>query len=240
MVSRQLIIYLKDKRKCYGMSRSYNSLAYRGRFANPGILRGRRRPASSPDHIKNTFSEKKYINISRPPPSTPLPAASPVGATAPSNRDAIASAHPADDSPATGLDSSMALFSRHYDAAAGDVLTLAPSSPPRRLRPPSPSLDDDQKRLRSPADRAPHAIGPPEKAGNSNGSGVISTLRGSGHHFSRGFGCCCRTAPRRRSHAVASIVFCGRRLLHAVDGRKKALGRRHDRVRPSRRTLHRR
>ena len=66
-----------------------------------------------------------------PPPSTPLPAASPVVATAPSYRDAIASAHSADDSPATALDSSVALFSRHYDVAAGDVLALAPSSPSR-------------------------------------------------------------------------------------------------------------
>ena len=136
------------------MLRSYSSLAYRGRSANPGILRGRYRPASSPDHIKIHFFREQIHQHDPPPPSTPFPAASPVVATAPSHRDAITPAHPADDSPATAFDSSVTLFFCHYDTAAGNVLTLAPSLPPRRFRPPSPSPNDDQKRLRSPAARA--------------------------------------------------------------------------------------
>ena len=88
--------------------------------------------------------------MSRPASSTPLPAVLPATATAPSYRDAIASAHPADDSPAYALDSSIALFSRHYDAAAGDVFALSPSSPPRCRAPLSSAADDDQKRIRSP------------------------------------------------------------------------------------------
>ena len=52
--------------------------------------------------------------MSRPSPSTPLPVASPAVATAPSHCEAIASAHPADDSPADALDSSVALFARHH------------------------------------------------------------------------------------------------------------------------------
>ena len=53
---------------------------------------------------------------------------------------------------------------------------------------------------------------------------IVSTPRGSGYHFSRGFGCRRRIASRRRSYLIASILFCGGRFLRAVDRRKKRLG----------------
>ena len=92
--------------------------------------------------------------MSRPAPSTPLPAASPAAATAPSHRDAISSAHPANDLPVCALDSSIALFSRHYDAAAGNVFALSPSFPPQHRAPLSSADDNAQKRIRSPAARS--------------------------------------------------------------------------------------
>ena len=86
--------------------------------------------------------------MSRPLLSTSLPAASPAVATAQSHRDTIASAHPADDSPVDALDSNVTHFSSHYDAAAGNVLALAPFSSPRLHDLPSSAA---QKRVRSPA-----------------------------------------------------------------------------------------
>ena len=86
--------------------------------------------------------------MSRPLLSTSLPAASPAVATAQSHRNAVASAHPADDSTTDALDSNVTLFSSHHDAAAGNVLALAPFSSLRLHDGPSSAA---QKCIRSPA-----------------------------------------------------------------------------------------
>ena len=128
--------------------------------------------------------------MSRPAPSTPLPAASPAAATAPSHRDAIASAHPADQSPADALDSSVALFSRHYNVAAGDVFALSPSSSPRRRALPSSADDDAQKRIRSPAAR----------------SGASAPRTPSGRPRKRATRPLPPSSPRRAARAISTAV----------------------------------